>query len=606
MKSTLTFKFTAIVIIAALPFLLYALINYYGDVEESTKSAIQQNESSVRHLAHEINDFIESSQQILYSLSLHPAIVTKDRQASDDIFSQLLPLYPHHFNILAADMNGRNISSGVEPEKAHTLEYSDKEWFKRGRNGVAVVNGVHISKLFSQPSFMITMPVFDSNGHQTAILGFPVNLLSFQEHLTSSFAFDADTAFTVIDSNGLVLLDTQNKELIGKPFKNASIIAAIGRERVGSLKSRDPDDMLRFYSYATVEATGWKVLLGVPASTFSGKAKRTALNHLFIFALICGTGILCSLLYSRKISTKVAALINGFDEISAGNLDHNITIPGNDEFTSAAHAFNRMISERKIAEEEIRTFAASLEKRVAERTTELLHAKSELEAFSYTVSHDLQAPARHVIAFSDILLNDHGAELSEDSRRLLERIRKAGENMRDMIAHLLTLSTLNRKELHLIHSDLSSLCRTINRELQEAEPERAVSITIEDGLFVDADPVLLEIMLKNLLENAWKYTSKSADARIEIGQTDHNGTHCFFIRDNGCGFDMAYAQKLFMPFQRLHADNEYTGNGVGLATVLRIVQRHGGIIAAQSAPGAGAVFYFTMHKSEPTVTQEAV
>lgn len=453
---------------------------------------------------------------------------------------------------------------------------------------------------------MITVPVFDSSGKQTAVLGFPVNLPSLQDHLMTIVAVDRGVALTVIDNNGIVLLDTQNRENIGSPFKNAPLISVLGEKSAGSLIRPDSADMPRFYSFATVEATGWKVLLGMPTSVVSAKAKRTALQQFAIFTLICGTGILLSLRYSRKISRKVEALIGGFDEVSAGNLHYRVTIPGKDEFAFAANAFNKMITERKIAEDEIRNLAATLEKRVEERTAELLHAKNEIEAFAYTVSHDLQAPARHVIAFSEILLNDHAAELSEECRHLLGRIRQAGENMRDMIAHLLTLSTLSRKELQRTHCNLSALCRTISSELEEAQPERAVSVSIEEGLFVDADPVLLEIMLKNLLDNAWKYTVKSADPRIEIGQTVHNGTPCYFIKDNGCGFDMAYSQKLFMPFQRLHPGKEYAGSGVGLATVFRVVQRHGGSITAESAPGAGAVFYFTMSKAKPTVTQEAV
>lgn len=151
MKSTLKFKFIAIVIIAALPFLLYALINYYSDAQESKKSLIHQNESNARLLAHEFDDFLESSQQILYSLSIHPAVINKEIQATDDIFSRLLPLYPLHLNFLSADMEGINIGSGIDPEKSRSFNYSDREWFKRGRNGVAVVNDLHVSKLFSQP-----------------------------------------------------------------------------------------------------------------------------------------------------------------------------------------------------------------------------------------------------------------------------------------------------------------------------------------------------------------------------------------------------------------------------------------------------------------------
>jgi signal transduction histidine kinase len=451
---------------------------------------------------------------------------------------------------------------------------------------------------------MITMPAFNSRGVQTAVLGFPVDLVSFQDYLTSKEPLPSNSAFTVIDNNGNIIIDTLNKGNIGKPFKNASIISEIGKNSEGSLVNIDPSGIKRFYSYATVEITGWKLLMGIPVNDVYVEANHAAVKHLIFFSIICGAGILFSLIYSGKIGNKVQLLINGFNEISSGNLDCKIKISGKDEFAFAGQAFNRMIAERKFAEEEIKSLAASLEKRVAERTAELMNAKSELEAFSYAVSHDLQAPARHVLAFSEILLKDHADELTEESLHNLKRIRKAGENMRDMITHLLALSRLNRAEMNRTHADLSYLCATIISELEESEPDRDVKISIEDGLFIDADPVLLELAIRNLLENAWKYTGKSAEPLIEVGQTVKDDMKCFFIKDNGCGFDMAYYEKLFVPFQRLHPDKEYEGSGVGLSTVLRIVQRHGGFITAQSAPGEGAVFYFTMSKEAPPAPQE--
>lgn len=599
MKSTLRFKFIGIVLIVALPFFVYSIFHYLNTVNENKKTAIRNNFLRTEEIAREIDDFMETSQNILYSLALHPAIINNDSTACDAIFSRLLPLYPYHLNILAADMNGRNIGSAVEPEKAHALNYSDNTWFKRGKMGVSTINDLHISKLFSQPSVMITMPVFNDNGVQTAVLGFPVDLKSFQEHLVTTEALAPNTAITVIDNNGTVIIDTHSEANIGKPYINATIIAALQKETEGSLTDFDSMKTERFYSYATVEISGWKVLMGIPVSEVYAEANRAAMTHFIIFSLICGTGILFSLLYSRRIGHKVELLISGFNEISTGNLDYRVTIAGKDEFAYAAQAFNRMIAERKIAEDEIKNLAASLEKNVAERTAELTNAKVELEAFSYTVSHDLQAPARHVIAYTEMLLTDHSAELSDAGRHHLSRIHKAGENMRQMIIHLLSLSTLNRKELNRSRTDLSSLCRSIISELAEPEPARNVTVSIEDGMFIDADPVLLEIAVKNLLENAWKYTGKAACPCIEIGQIIENSTDCFYVKDNGCGFDMAYADKLFAPFQRLHPEQDYVGSGVGLATVFRIVQRHGGSITAQSTPGNGAVFCFTMAPGMP-------
>jgi light-regulated signal transduction histidine kinase (bacteriophytochrome) len=255
-----------------------------------------------------------------------------------------------------------------------------------------------------------------------------------------------------------------------------------------------------------------------------------------------------------------------------------------------------MINERKLAEDEIKHLADSLEKRVKERTEQLLSAKTELDAFSYTVSHDLQAPARHVIAYSDIISQNHLDELSEESRHHLVRIKKAGEKMRDMITHLLALSNLNQKKLSRINTNLSSLCKAIITELEESYPEREVKVLIQDELCIDADPILLEIAMRNLLDNAWKFTSRTSEPLIEIGLTVKNDKSCFFVKDNGCGFNMLYSDKLFLPFHKLHSEKEYVGIGVGLTTVYRIVHRHGGFIFAESVTGEGAVFYFNMNQ----------
>lgn len=168
--------------------------------------------------------------------------------------------------------------------------------------------------------------------------------------------------------------------------------------------------------------------------------------------------------------------------------------------------------------------------------------------------------------------------------------------MRDLITHLLALARLNSQEINRVVVDMTAICRTICTEMAEDNPDHPVEIIISDGLTVEADAHLLTIALHNLLGNAWKYTKKAAHPLIEIGQTEHDGKSCFFIRDNGTGFDMAYKERLFAPFQRLHSDEEFEGSGVGLATVLRIMQKHGGTVWAEGSLGNGAVFYFTLDR----------
>jgi light-regulated signal transduction histidine kinase (bacteriophytochrome) len=272
-----------------------------------------------------------------------------------------------------------------------------------------------------------------------------------------------------------------------------------------------------------------------------------------------------------------------------------LNVRGKDEIAQACDAFNRMTAERAKAEEKIMNFTATLEKRVEMRTEELTRAKNELEAFTYAVSHDLQAPVRHVLSFSQILLDDYRVDLPEGGHDCLLRINKSGRHMRELITHLLDLSRLNQQELNRVETDLGSISRNICQELAANDPSRQVDVEIADGLVSYCDPNLVAIVMENLLGNAWKYTRNVANPRIEVVATVHEGIRCFFVKDNGSGFDMAYANRLFTPFQRLHSADEFEGTGVGLATVMRIIQRHEGSIWAESSPGEGAAFYFTLN-----------
>jgi len=249
---------------------------------------------------------------------------------------------------------------------------------------------------------------------------------------------------------------------------------------------------------------------------------------------------------------------------------------------------------RQRAVEEIQRLNVQLEDRVRRRTRQLQEANREMESFCYSVSHDLRAPLRALDGFARILLEDAGHLLDDSDKDKLGRIIAASERMAHLMDDLLKLSRIGRAHMRLAYADLGAIAGEVLRRLRGGEPDRHVAVRIMDGMGVRADVGLMRIALENLIGNAWKYTAQCEPAEIAFGKREENGQTVYFVRDNGTGFDMRYAGKLFSPFQRLHAPSEFTGNGIGLAIVQRIVHRHGGRIWAESAPGRGATLSFTL------------
>jgi PAS domain S-box-containing protein len=256
--------------------------------------------------------------------------------------------------------------------------------------------------------------------------------------------------------------------------------------------------------------------------------------------------------------------------------------------------FSELITERKRAEEELRLLNAELEERVRARTVDLESANRELQAFAHSVSHDLRAPLRGIDGWSLALLEDCGEQLGAQGRACLGRVRSEAQRMGTLIDDLLHLSRVSRAELDPVTVDLTALAATLVSRLKEANPARSIEFILEPNLTCTGDPQLLEIALTNLLTNAVKFTGTRTPALVEFGQTQYEGAPAFFVRDNGVGFDMAYAKLLFAPFQRLHKTSEFPGTGIGLATVQRVIHRHGGRIWAQAKVGEGATLYFTL------------
>jgi signal transduction histidine kinase len=335
----------------------------------------------------------------------------------------------------------------------------------------------------------------------------------------------------------------------------------------------------------------------------------TMARDVLIFASVLLVSLLISLAISTRLQRAIAQPILELAETArkvTQEKDYSVRATGasGDEIGTLVVAFNEMLEEIRQQETELRSARDRLEQRVAERTAQLESANKELEAFSYSVSHDLRAPLRSIEGFSNALMEDCSDSLNEAGKDSLQRIVGSTVRMGQLIDGLLNLSRVARTEMRGRSVDLSSLAREIVADLREGENGRQVECVIAEGAVAEGDPALLRAVLQNLIGNAWKFTQKRALARVEFGFDEKSGEMKYFVQDNGAGFDMSYADKLFGAFQRLHGQSEFPGIGIGLATVQRIVNRHGGRVWAIAAPDEGATVYFTLGRGGANGGQE--
>jgi len=333
--------------------------------------------------------------------------------------------------------------------------------------------------------------------------------------------------------------------------------------------------------------TPWFLVIEFPDPVSLSGVGRFLQRTILLGIILLVIGMVGAFLLSRSITKPLNSLTYAASVISGGDYTHIVKSTRSDELGILAKAFNTMVAK-------VRDSQSNLEQKVQERTVQLKAANLELETFSYSVSHDLRAPLRHINGFSQALEEEYSDRLDEQGKQYVQAVRSATQEMSQLIDDILRLARVTRSEMHTEPVDLSEKAKTILAELQTTDAARTVTIDIEEGLTTNGDRRLLRILLSNLLENAWKFTSKREQPQITFGGQQVDGETQYFVRDNGAGFDMAYVNKLFGAFQRLHRGGEFEGTGIGLATVRRIVTRHGGRVWAEGAVNEGATFYFTL------------
>jgi signal transduction histidine kinase len=355
---------------------------------------------------------------------------------------------------------------------------------------------------------------------------------------------------------------------------SASYVAETGQTRLGAA--------------APVDGTPWLVWVDISEAAVLAPARTLVRRMLPVAAAVTLLAALAVYALSARVTTPLTDVADAAEAIAAGDYSRRVSVARRDEIGRLGSAFNVMAA--RVAESH-----ETLEARVRSRTIDLENANRELEAFSYSVSHDLRTPLRSIDGFAQALVEDYWDRLDDTGRDYLSRIRAAAQRMGALIDDLLSLSRVSRAQLRTGDVDLSALVREIAARLQEQEPDRRVDWRVEPDVLVTGDASLLRVALDNLLGNAWKFTAKEPGARIEFARERlPGGGEAYVVRDNGAGFDMAYASKLFGAFQRLHPAAEFPGTGVGLAIVQRAVRRHGGRVWADARVNGGATFSFTL------------
>ena len=551
------------VVLALAAAIVIATATYsYREIEsELTTVALSRREAVAQLMAAMLNEKFGRITDVANSLATRPSfkksVMAGQWDEAIELQRGVLIDMPYIERLFLSDEGGTLKADMPALPGVRGLNFASREWFIGvSSNWQAYVSSIYTRAAAPQLNVIaVTVPVKNSKGQVAGILGLQIRIENLLEWVPEINA-GVDAFAYIVDSKGQMAFHTKHRNLQKIiDLSTSPIVQKLLRGEQGVEIGFDVEEQEEsIVAYADVPGYGWGVVVQQPVrSTIALTAKDRLLRQLLAgYSLILLLGVMTAILTLRIASARQNAKSD-------------------------------------------RSMKADLERRVSERTAELESANQELEAFSYSVSHDLRAPLRAIDGFSQAVIEDYADRLDEHGKDYLNRVRAATQRMGLLIDDMLALSRVTRAEMRHETVDLSALAAEVFAELQKSEPARKVIWDIEPGLTGVGDERLLRMALVNLLGNAWKFTSRKEQPRIEFGATlNADGTTEFFVRDNGTGFDMAYADKLFGVFQRLHSAAEFPGTGVGLAIVQRIIHRHGGKVRGVGIPDQGATFYFTL------------
>lgn len=541
------FIVTACIGVTIIPLLIFLGYSLYQSYTLQSGQRLEQRMFGARlaaaTVAAELNSIREFGAWYSQSPEIRALVRDKSWQKVSADMDRVVAHFPAVVRLFASDGEGRLWADSPRKPEVHGVDFSFRDWYQ----GVMEHQSAYLSHAYrrtAEPRIQVAsmaFPVQDHSGEITGVVVFQLNLddiLSWTGNVPLqgggrlTFMDHHAQSFELNEDTGQVVLNRTPSDLPGAP---GTITDTEGSEVV----VRNDDELVAVY--AGVPGWNWIVNISESPDTFFAGRNQELRTMVFVVALILG---LC--------------------------------------IVSAGTAFTLL---RALARKESELTRAN---------AELLSANRNLRDFTYAVSHDLRAPLRAMSGFSEALVEDQGARLDDQGRHYLERIKTGSHKLGRMIEDLLAVARIPQMELRLQEVDISQLALDITEELRAMEPDRRVDIRIHPGMSTMGDSTLLALVLRNLLQNAWKFTRGREQAEIEVGCDQASGEQVYFVRDNGVGFDPEYAHQLFTMFQRLHSEAEFEGTGIGLAATLQAVERHGGRIWAEGREGEGAVFRFTI------------
>lgn len=487
----------------------------------------------------------------------------------------------------------------------HDLAFTD--WYRKLMStGQTVVSNLHISPATQRPTVVIATPVRGITGQILGIWAGALRLEEFSRIGNGGLKNEIHWRYGyVTDGRGLIIAHQAEPMYVEEQTDFSAVPpvrAALAGGR-GTVQFINPiDDEEELAAYMPLPGQRWVVVYEVPTQVAFAPIKyltrsiMLASTGLAILLVLVGWGAM------RQIVKPLGQLTTAAAAIGAGDFSRHIEVGTGDEIERLADEFNQMATALADKEGQLRGYAEQLEQTVQDRTTalrQLEQANRELESFSYSVSHDLRAPLVSMNGFSRLLIEEHAPQLSDDARHYLQRVQDNARHMSQLIDDLLAFSRTSRQPLQKQPVALADLAQQALEDLRTGKNGHCVEINIDRLHICEADPALLKQVFVNLLSNALKFTPKNGGACIKVGCQHKGDKQIYFVQDNGVGFDMRHANKLFGVFQRLHRSEDYPGTGVGLAIVQRIIQRHGGSVWADAEVNRGATFYFTLEGGAP-------